>query len=177
MSRAILLESYAAQAKSRGNDADFQQQTKDELTSYQNNQQGFQRALAQMGGGGGSDKGLANYDKNNDLETLLKNFVNLNKDTLSDIDKLVYSIPGLGPILGPSECLSTPSRSPPSLLTFMLVVYEVKCILDAILDALEDITDALLNDLGPILEPVITDYQTESCRMASVKLGNICINL
>ena len=52
----------------------------------------------------GRDKGLANYDRNNDLETLLKDIVNLLKDTLSAVTDIVYEIPILGPILGPSKC-------------------------------------------------------------------------
>lgn len=57
---------------------------------------GFQTALAQ------SDKGLANYDDTNDLETLLKNTVDLNKNVLNAVDTAVYNLPILGPILGPS---------------------------------------------------------------------------
>lgn len=59
---------------------------------------GFQTALAQIG----SDKGLANYDNKNDLETLLKNTVNLNKDVLEAVDVAVYNLPILGPTLSPS---------------------------------------------------------------------------
>ena len=59
---------------------------------------GFQTALAKAG----SDKGEANYDNTNDLETILKNTVNLNKNALSAVSVMVYNIPGLGPILGPS---------------------------------------------------------------------------
>lgn len=67
-------------------------------TSYQNAFQGFQVLLGQMQ----SDKGLANYDKADKIQTLLKNTVNLNKNCLSTITALVYQIPTLGPILGPS---------------------------------------------------------------------------
>ena len=59
---------------------------------------GFQTALAQAG----SDKGLTNYDPKNSLETLLKDTVNLNKNALTAVSVLVYNIPVLGPILGPS---------------------------------------------------------------------------
>jgi hypothetical protein len=59
---------------------------------------GFQTALAQIG----SDKGLANYDDKNSLETLLKDTVDLNKNVLSAVDVAVYNLPVLGPILGPS---------------------------------------------------------------------------
>lgn len=62
---------------------------------------GFQTALAQIG----SDKGLANYDDKNNLETLLKDTVNLNKDALTAVDVAVYYLPILGPTLGPSASL------------------------------------------------------------------------
>jgi hypothetical protein len=58
---------------------------------------GFQTALAQA-----SDKGLANYDPKNGLETLLKDTVNLNKATLTDVSVAAYNIPMLGRISGPS---------------------------------------------------------------------------
>ena len=58
----------------------------------------FQTALVQAA----SDKGLANYDDKNNLETLLMDTVNFNKNVLSDVDVAVYNLPGLGPILGPS---------------------------------------------------------------------------
>lgn len=59
---------------------------------------GFQTALAQAG----SDKGLAEYDRTNGLETLLKNTVDLNKNALSAVNAVIYNVPGLGPTLGPS---------------------------------------------------------------------------
>ena len=41
------------------------------------------------------------------------------------------------------------------LLTTSTVVYEIKCVLDQILDLIENGTDGLLNDLGPELNLVI----------------------
>lgn len=82
-----------------GDDQNFQQQCTTELTGFQTNLLSFQGALKDFE----SDKGLGNYDKSNDLETLLKNVINLNKDTLSEVDVLVYQIPMLGQTLGPSE--------------------------------------------------------------------------
>ena len=53
----------------------------------------------------GADNGLANYDRTNDLETLLKNIVNVNKDTLQlHPTTISYNLPIVGPTLGPSEC-------------------------------------------------------------------------
>jgi hypothetical protein len=64
---------------------------------------GFGTALVDStsGGSGTSDKGLANYDSTNDLETLLKNVVNLNKNVLSATDVALGNLPVLGPVLGP----------------------------------------------------------------------------
>ena len=96
----------------------------------------------------GRDKGLANYDRNNDLETLLKDIVNLNKDTLSGVTEIVYEIPILGPILGPSErhyiSIGIPADSSPRTP----VVAELKCIIDEVLNAVENTVDGLLNTLG-----------------------------
>jgi len=64
---------------------------------------GFSTTFADStsGGSGTSDKGLANFDNTNDLEILLKNMVNLNKDVLTDTDVALTQIPVLGPLLGP----------------------------------------------------------------------------
>ena len=51
---------------------------------------------------GDQQKGLANFDPNNPLDVLLKNLTNATKDALEAIDILVYRIPILGPLLGPS---------------------------------------------------------------------------
>ena len=108
---------------------------------------GFQTALAKAG----SDKGEANYDRTNSLETVLKDTVNLNKNTLTAVTVVSYNIPGLGPILGPST-FQYPLRPRVLKLPFISVVYDIKCVIDDILDTVENIGDATLNDLRPILE-------------------------
>ncbi|KAK0198450.1 hypothetical protein F5146DRAFT_1019677 [Armillaria mellea] len=70
------------------------------------------------------DKGLGNYDRNDRLETLLKEVVNKTKDLLK--------------------------------LTVSPLVYELKCITEEILDAIEDITDGLLNFLNLVLKPLVS---------------------
>ena len=127
---------------------DFQRDAASELSGFSTNMLGFQTALAHAG----SDKGLANYDPKIDLETLLKNTVNLNKNALTSVTVLVYNIPLLGPILDPSA-------SQCSLwlrvlkLPFIAVVYDIKCLIDGILDVVENFTDAILNsdDVKPLL--------------------------
>ncbi|SJL05766.1 uncharacterized protein ARMOST_09102 [Armillaria ostoyae] len=78
------------------------------------------------------DKGLGNYDRNDRLETTLKDVVNKTKDLLKVTAILVNNIPILGSTLGP-------------------IVYDLKCITEEILDATEDITDGLLNFIKPLL--------------------------
>lgn len=72
------------------------------MTGFHTDLLGFQTILAQIG----SDDGLANYDKNNDLEIVLKDMVNSVKYLLSDIDEMVYNLPAVGPTLGPSKLCS-----------------------------------------------------------------------
>ncbi|KAI0068367.1 hypothetical protein BV25DRAFT_1818773 [Artomyces pyxidatus] len=57
---------------------------------------------------------------------------------------------------------------------FLLVVYEIKCILDAVLDATENLTDAILNALQPTLEPLIAEYGVAACSSGIAVVG-ICL--
>jgi hypothetical protein len=82
----------------------FQQDAVSELTAFDSSLLGIKTILDELG----SDKGLKNYDRTNDLETLLKNVVNFNKETLNSVDVLVYNLPFLGPILGPSTFVGCP---------------------------------------------------------------------
>lgn len=95
----FFVENYAAQASNSKDDKAYQQQCATELSSFHTGLAGAQSTLRDLG----RDRGLANYDRNNDLETSLKHLINLNKDTLKAVDEIVYQIPGLGPILGPSS--------------------------------------------------------------------------
>jgi len=122
------LSANAAVASSKSDDKAFQQQNSDAMNDFQSNLLEFQGLLSQLA----ADKGLANYDSGDELETMLKNVVNATKNTLSATDILVYRIPVLGPILGP-------------------IVYQIKCIVDDVLDATENLTDAILNDLAPLV--------------------------
>ncbi|KAH9811407.1 secreted protein [Melampsora americana] len=77
----------------------------------------------------GRDKGMANLDKSNEMEVTLKNTINSMKNSMSDVNLMVYQVPALGPTLGP-------------------IVYQIKCILDDILNGSENTADALLTKLG-----------------------------
>lgn len=81
-------------------DYDFQKQYVTSLTGFNDNISSFQTALADAAA---SDKGLANYDRQNNVETLLKKVVNANKDVLSATTTVVYNVPTIGPMLGPSK--------------------------------------------------------------------------
>ncbi|KIP11960.1 hypothetical protein PHLGIDRAFT_17778 [Phlebiopsis gigantea 11061_1 CR5-6] len=131
----------------------FEQQSADEATAFHTNLLGFQNTLAQLG----ADKGLANYDKDDDLETVLKDLVNSVKYLLSDIDDMVYDIPDVGPILGP-------------------IVYQIKCLLDEVLDAVENLTDAIINAVKPLLQGVIGDASRTACN-SGIQIAGLCLVL
>ncbi|KAJ3539445.1 hypothetical protein NM688_g6358 [Phlebia brevispora] len=131
--------------------SDFQAQSAAELTGFQTNLLGFQTILDQLG----SDDGLANYDKNNEVETILKEMVNSVKYLLTDTDDMVYSLPAVGQTLGP-------------------IVYEIKCILDKVLDAVENLTDAILNAIQPLLAPLIGQATDTACR-SGLQIAGLCL--
>ena len=96
-------ETYSQASKSRQNSAsEFQRKCASELTAFNTNSRGFQTTLHQLS----ADKGRAYYDNKDYIETLLKDIINFHKDVLSCFTELVYGIPELGPILGPSMSLS-----------------------------------------------------------------------
>ncbi|KAI0361632.1 hypothetical protein OH77DRAFT_1417900 [Trametes cingulata] len=146
-----VINEYASRSGNGGNDADFNQQAVSEVAAYQDGLLGFQSLLAQLA----ADKGLANYDRTDELETLLKNLVNLTKDTLKSVDMLVYNIPVIGAQLGP-------------------IVYEIKCILDDVLDAVENLTDAIINALRPLIVALIGQATAAACNYG-LQLGSLCL--
>jgi hypothetical protein len=96
----IISGNLAVESANAGSDDDddLHRQALSELTGFNDNIQGFQTVFTEAM----SDKGLAYYQKTEALETLLKNIINANKDTLSATSTLIDNIPGLGPVLGPS---------------------------------------------------------------------------
>ncbi|KAF7969347.1 hypothetical protein HWV62_27681 [Athelia sp. TMB] len=136
------LKSLAAQSSSvpDSSSGDFHQQAATELTAFHSNILGIQDILSQLG----EDKGLKNYDRTDDLETLLKNTVNLNKDALSSVDAIVYNLPIVGKTLGP-------------------IVYDIKCVIDDVLNFVENTADGLLNGLQPLLAPLLGGLLGTAC--------------
>ncbi|CAL1695860.1 unnamed protein product [Somion occarium] len=148
--------SLSARRPSRNEDiTEFSQQSSTEVTGFQDNLSGFSGILGELA----ADKGLANYNENDALEILLKKTVNANKDLLKSIDEGVYQIPGLGSTLGP-------------------IVYEIKCILDEILDAVENLSDAVLNDLqlASLYRGLIADASKTACN-SGLQIIGLCILL
>ncbi|KZT02727.1 uncharacterized protein LAESUDRAFT_661393 [Laetiporus sulphureus 93-53] len=140
-------------ASERAANADFSEQYLTELSSFNTNFRGFQSVLAALA----ADKGLANYNKNDQLETLLKATVNAVKDILGDTYEAIESIPGIGPLLGPT-------------------VYDIKCIIDEVLDATENLTDAIINDLVPLLRDLLGQATSTACE-AGVEIVGLCLPL
>ena len=163
---------YGRRARESRDDPRFRDDTTRELRGFRDN---MDRARGILGGLG-RDKGLANYDRNNDLETLLKDLINLNKDVLSAVTAIVYEIPVLGPLLGPGKCphisIGVPADSSPRTP----VVYEIKCIIDEVLNAIENTVDGLLNTLGITAQwrGVRGDYVNELCGGGLQILG-LCV--
>ncbi|KZT74632.1 hypothetical protein DAEQUDRAFT_139 [Daedalea quercina L-15889] len=136
--------------------SDFNQQYMSAISEFHENFLGFQTVLGDLA----ADKGLANYDKASDMETMLKNTVNAVKYILNDTYQLVNGIPGLGPILGPT-------------------VYEIKCLVDEILDATENLTDALLNDLETLVPALkaLDGQAAQTACAAGIEIADICVPL
>jgi len=133
ISQSAQLKSYASQsAFVKDGDYDFQHNCASQLSLFQGSLSSTQDILSQLG----ADKGLEYYDRTNDIETLLKDGINANKDALNSVAVLIENDPTLGPILGPT-------------------VYEIKCILDEVLDAIENLTDAIINVCQPLLKALL----------------------
>jgi hypothetical protein len=60
---------------------------------------------------------------------------------------IVFNLPVLGPVLGP-------------------IVYDLKCVLDGLLDLSQLQLDGLLNSLSPLLSGLTQNYSESVCRMA-----------
>ncbi|KAK1233573.1 hypothetical protein PQX77_003259 [Marasmius sp. AFHP31] len=92
--------------------------------------------------------GHANYDRNSAIETVLK-------ETIDYIKKLLHSLAVaidrdclLGPLLGP-------------------IVYQIKCIIDELLNGVENISDGCLNDLKALLKLCACENE----------IGGLCLDL
>lgn len=168
----LLLGDYRRRARDSRDDPRFREDTVRELQGFRDNMDRAQGILGDLG----RDKGLANYDRNNDLETLLKDIVNLNKDTLSSVTEIVYEIPVLGPVLGPSKCLQIPLGALANSFPHTPVVGELKCIIDEVLNVVENTVDGLLNSLGITAQwrGLRGEYVSALCR-GRLELLGLCV--
>ncbi|KLO14442.1 hypothetical protein SCHPADRAFT_903258 [Schizopora paradoxa] len=147
------LKALAEQSGVASSDDDgFQQNAATQATGLHSIMSKVDNLLKQMGG---NDNGLANYDNNSKLETLIKDLINANKNALTSLNLMIYNIPTLGPVLGP-------------------IVYDIKCIIEDILDLTENLTDGLLNALGPGFTGLLGQANAINCASGMKALG-LCI--
>jgi hypothetical protein len=170
-SLSCLVGDLATNAEDADDNEVLQQQYASGLSEFNTNMAGFQTAYAKTASS--LDDGLANYDRTNDLETLLKNVVNVNKYTLTSTSMFVDKLPVVGPALGPSEHPDSPPREH-ILIPLLAVVYETKCIIDQILDITENFSDATINQLTPVLQSLLGKMITPACN-TDVDVVGLCI--
>ncbi|CAH7687251.1 secreted protein [Phakopsora pachyrhizi] len=77
----------------------------------------------------GKDNRIEILDRKYDIQLILKTLVNTVKYTLKDLNLIFYLIPGLGKVLGP-------------------IFFQIKCIFEELLNAIENLTDGSINNLG-----------------------------
>ncbi|KAL8292203.1 hypothetical protein RQP46_001669 [Phenoliferia psychrophenolica] len=101
------------------------------------------------------NQGLSEFDRGNDIEVLFRTVNTSLQDTLESIDLIVFKLPILGPVLGP-------------------ILYDIKCIIDDILNIVQVILDGVLNSTGigssssssPAgLSSLSATYLTSICKM------------
>lgn len=68
---------------------------------------------------------------------------------------------------------------PTSLTDLPTVVYQIKCIVDEVLDVTENVTDGVLNDLESILPMLkaLDGQAAQTACAAGIEIVNICIPL
>lgn len=147
---AIAMKSLSSKSSSP-NDVNYSKECVTQAQGFHTSLLGFRTLLDQLG----REKGLANYNRDDQLQTVLKNVVNANKDLLKSIDQAIEKVPALGPVLGP-------------------IVYEIKCILDDVLNTVENLADGLLNAVTPMLHGVIDLASTTTCK-SGLQIVGICL--
>ncbi|KAJ7038186.1 hypothetical protein C8F04DRAFT_371690 [Mycena alexandri] len=152
---AANMKRYAAQAKSkRTRDASglaFQQLCTTEVTRYNDNFADFRGILVLLP----NDAGLLCYDRTDDVETYLKDIINAHKEIVAATVEIVDCIPILGPILAP-------------------LMEQVKCLVDEILDIVENYLDCLFAMVGPLLQSLGLGPVADSLTSLLCSLG-VCL--
>jgi hypothetical protein len=59
-------------------------------------------------------------------------------------------------------------------LPFIAVVYDIKCVIDETLDAVENLSDAIINALGPVLQELLPFAVSTTCK-TGIKMAGLCV--
>ncbi len=83
---------------------------------------------------------------------------------LGYVDELCRLYPSGCLYLGPSKSRYPPLYTAPIVLLILLVIYDIKCIVDELLDIAEDLTDKIIGDCKPLLEGLVGEYNMAICK-------------
>ncbi|GAA5838064.1 hypothetical protein JCM3766R1_004190 [Sporobolomyces carnicolor] len=128
----------------------FQNSVYQELKAYRGSAQSLPglQELYEATKPAAGDHGLDNFDRDDPIQVLIRTLNESTQQTLESINLIVYYVPVLGPIAGP-------------------LVYDIKCILDNVLDATQINLDGLLNNLNLSgLKLLSSEYATSMCKMS-----------
>ncbi|KAG6902865.1 hypothetical protein C0995_010034 [Termitomyces sp. Mi166 len=141
-SPVFIPEKLAAQsASSRANNVAFQRKYITQLNTFHSNILKQQAALSAMVDEKHSTiGGRSDHNADHALEKLLRKVIMVDKQVLEDFGKLAEAVPVLGPYLAP-------------------VAYDVKCLVDAVLNYSRDFLVGILKDLPP---GIANDFQADS---------------
>ncbi|GAA5922713.1 uncharacterized protein JCM15063_003400 [Sporobolomyces koalae] len=128
----------------------FQNSVYQELKAYRGSAQSLPalQELSEATKPAAGDHGLDNFNRDDPVQVFFRTINESTQQTLESINLIVFYVPVLGPLLGP-------------------LVYDIKCILDNILDATQINVDGLLNNLDLNgLKLLSSDYATSMCKMS-----------
>jgi hypothetical protein len=80
----------------------------------------------------------------------------------------------LDPCLALVRLLLAPIHFLGECLTIEPVVYEIKCVLDDVLNTVENVADGLLNGLAPALHGIIDTAKSTTCK-SGLQIVGICL--
>ncbi|BGP12435.1 hypothetical protein JCM10213_006999 [Rhodosporidiobolus nylandii] len=133
----------------------FQNSVYQELKAYRGSAQSLpglkelDAALKPLAG----DQGLDNFNRADPLQVAIRTINESAQNTLEAVNLIVFNIPVLGPVLGP-------------------ILYDIKCILDDLLNIVQLQTDGLLNELQPLLSGLTQNYSNSVCDM--IPSSSVC---
>ncbi|GAA5972704.1 hypothetical protein JCM11641_002984 [Rhodosporidiobolus odoratus] len=92
------------------------------------------------------DQGLDNFNRDDPIQVAIRTINESAQNTLESINLIVFNLPVLGATLGP-------------------ILYDIKCILEDLLNITQLQVDGLLNELTPELQGLTRNYRGSICRM------------